>query len=187
MIDRLQVSQLPERYDLARSAVYTRMDALNIKPEKIGNKSYVNAEQIRLLDALHAFINTGRTTAEFLDMKGLQRTEDLSAEQTPGLSTGLSTLEPDLIRLVAAIAAEMATRLQPSAPEPDQLAYFEKLERAAQAGWLLSTSEVADLLKLPASELQLYGDRFAEAGFVFTRAGYRAGGEVAWRVSKPVK
>lgn len=180
-IDRLPVSQLPDRYKLARSAVYTRLDALGIKPERIGNKSYVSARQLRLLDELHQFIQQGGTTAEFLELKGISRAE----EDEPDLSSGLSTVQPDIIRLISTIAAEIAAKFQPALPDPDPLAYFEVLERAAQNGWLLRTSEVARLLELRTEDIQLYGDRFSEAGFVFTKAGYRSRGEVAWRVSKP--
>jgi hypothetical protein len=182
-IDRLPVSQLTDRYNLVRSAVYSRLDALGIKTERVGNKAYVNAQQIQLLDDLHAFINAGGTTAEFCESRGIQKPEDPPTEP----SSGLSAVQPDFARLVAAIASEIASRFQPTTPEPDPFSYFEVLERAYQNGWLLSTSELADLLDLLPSEMRQYGDRFAEAGFVFTKAGYRSGGEVAWKVSKPVK
>lgn len=183
-IDRLPVNQLSERYNLVRSAVYTRMDSLGIKPARIGNKAYINAEQLRLLDDLHEFVQSGGTAAEFRELRGIQKTE----EPTPtGQTAGLSTVQPEFAQLVAAIAAEMVSRLQLPTSEPDRFAYLEVLERAYQSGWLLSTSEIADLLDLLPSEIRLYGDSFSEAGFVFTKAGYRSGGEVAWKVSKPVK
>ncbi|MDX2098654.1 MAG: hypothetical protein SFW36_12835 [Leptolyngbyaceae cyanobacterium bins.59] len=182
-IERLPVSQLTNRYNLVRSAVYTRLDALKIKPERIGNKAYVDAEQLKLLDDLHEFISAGGTTAEFQERRGIPKIEEPSAEQ----SSGLSTVQPDFARLVAVIASEIASRFQPSPSEPDPFAYFEVLERAYQNGWLLSTSEIADLLNLLPSEIRQYGDRFSEAGFIFTKAGFRAGGEVAWKVSKAVK
>ena len=180
-IDRFPVSQLRARYNLVRSAVYSRMNALGITTQTIGNKAYVNAEQLGLLDDLHQFIKAGGTTAEFLERRGLQK----SGGDSSGLSSGLSTTQPnDIIKLVTAIASEVASKLQPPTPEPNPLAYFEDLERAAQNGWLLSTSEVAYLLDLSPSTIQKQGDRFSEAGFIFTRAGYRNQGEVAWRVSK---
>ncbi len=182
-IDRLPVNQLSERYNLARSAVYTRMEALGIKPTRIGNKSHVNAEQLKQLDELHEFINSGGTTAEFQERRGISKPKDGFAEQ----SSGLSVVQPDFAKLIAAIVAEVASRFQSSASEPDPYAYYEVLERAYQNGWLLSTSEIADLLDLLPSDIRHYGDSFSEAGFVFTKAGYRAGGEVAWRVSKLVK
>lgn len=182
-INRLPVSQLSDRYNLVRSAIYNRLDALRIKPERVGNKAYVNAEQLKLLDDLHQFIQAGGNTAEFLEMRGIQK----EPEQPPDMSTGLSTSQPDIVRLVAMIASEIAARFQPPVADPDPLAYFETLERAAQNGWLLRTSEVAYLLDLPPSSIREYGDRFSEAGFVFTKAGYRTRGEVAWKVSKPLK
>lgn len=182
-LDRLPVNQLTERYGLVRSAVYTRLEALGIKPEKIGNKSYVSAEQLRLLDDLHQFIQRGGNTAEFIESRGLQKREDSSS----GLSRGLSTVQPDMFQLVTEIAAQIASRFQPPTPEPDPLAYFQALEQAAQNGWLLRTSEIAYLLDLLPSDIQMYGDSFSEAGFIFTKAGYRSRGEVAWRVSKPIK
>lgn len=185
-IDRLPVNQLVERYNLARSAVYTRMEALGIKPEKVGNKAYLNAQQIRLMDELHVFINSGGTTAEFKESRGIQGAEKEN-EQAFEASSGLSTVQPDFARLVTAIAAEIASRFQPPTPQPDRFAYYEVLEKAYQSGWLLSTSEIADLLDLLPSEIRQYGDSFTEAGFIFTKAGYRSGGEVAWKVSKPVK
>lgn len=180
-ISRLPVGQLSDRYNLVRSAVYNRMDALGIKPERVGNKSFVNAEQIRLLDDLHQFIQAGGNTAEFIEMRGIRKEPD----KPPEMSSGLSTAQPDIVRLVAMIASEIAARFQPPLPDPDPLAYFETLERAARNGWLLRTSEVAYLLDMPPSAIREYGDRFSEAGFIFTKAGYRAPGEVAWRVSKP--
>ena len=66
---RIQVKNLSSRYELGKTAVYNRIKALGIKPERIGNRSYVNEAQIVLLDALHDFIQNGRTTAEFLFLR----------------------------------------------------------------------------------------------------------------------
>ncbi|MBE9077072.1 hypothetical protein IQ241_07140 [Romeria aff. gracilis LEGE 07310] len=182
-LDRLPVSQLPARYELARSAVYTRMGALGIQPQKVGNRSFVNAQQVGLLDELHRFINSGGTTAEFIDRMGIAQSGK-NPGQSPNLSSGLSVTPPDIVGLVRAIMAEMSSRFQPPSPEPDPLAYYRALEEVAQKGWQLKTSEVAYLLDLPPKEIERFDYQFYEAGFVFTRAGYRSGGEVAWRVSK---
>lgn len=182
-IDRLPVNLLMERYALVRSAVYTRLDALGIKPDRVGNKAYINSQQLKLLDELHQFIQSGGNTAEFLEMKGLKRAEEKSVEE----SSGLSTVQPDMLQLMSVFATELVSKLQPPSLSPDPLAYFERLEQAAHNGWLLRTTEVAELLKLSATEIQQYGDSFSEAGFTFTRAGYRSGGELAWKVSKPLK
>jgi hypothetical protein len=190
-IDRVPVNQLPDRYNLVRSAIYTRLDALGIEPEKVGNKSYVNAEQLRLLDNLHEFIQAGGTTAEFQESRGIRRRKDnsqASGQSASGQSAGLSTAQSqaDMSQFLN-VLSDFAAKLQPAAPQPNPFAYLETLERAAQSGWLLRTSEVAELLRLSPAEMQLYGDRFSEAGFVFTKAGYRSGGEIAWKVTKPIK
>jgi hypothetical protein len=186
-LDRLPVNQLPHRYRLARSAVYTRMEALGIETEKVGNKAYVNAEQLRLLDNLHEFLQAGGTTAEFIESRGLRRRREPSSNGlSTGSSAGLSGGQLDISQFFNALS-DFAAKLQPPRAEPDRLAYFEKLERAAQTGWLLRSSEIAELLNLSVAEMQFYGDRFSEAGFIFTKAGYRSGGEIAWRVSKPLK
>jgi len=53
------------------------------------------------------------------------------------------------------------------------------LERVAEKGWLLSTSQLAPLLGLRS----LSGKVFERYGFSFTRVG-RNGAESAWRVGK---
>jgi hypothetical protein len=185
-IDRIQVNQLMDRYGgLARSAVYKRLKDLGIKPEGIGNKSYINAEQLALMDELHHFLQSGknRSAAEFLDMKGLKKPDELDDDLSSGLSLGQPS---DIVQLVAAIAAQFANKLQPAAPARDPMAYFEVLERAAQSGWELKTSEVAYLLDVSIEEIEQCADRFNDAGFIFTQAGYRQNRR-SWKVSKPLK
>ncbi len=64
-IDNFPVSQLQSRFSLGKQAVYNRLDALGIKPFKEGNRSYITADQLQLLDQLHEHINQGGTMAEF--------------------------------------------------------------------------------------------------------------------------
>lgn len=184
-IDRIPVNQLSDRYKLARSAVYKRMSDLGIEREKIGNRAYVSADQVVLLDELHSFIGVGGNVAEFIARKGLDKPDAQSSGGSSGQSSGLALNQADLLKLVSAIAAEMTSKLQPAlAPPADPLAYYESLEKAVQGGWKLRTSELAALLKLSPAEIDRYNPSFKEAGFVFTRAGYRSGGETAWIVSK---
>lgn len=61
------------------------------------------------------------------------------------------------------------------------------LEEAYRNTWLLSTSELAQLLKVSPRTVRGYGEQFSDAGFVFTRAGTKKRGEVAWRISKRQK
>lgn len=188
-IDRIPVNQLVQRYKLARSAVYKRMSDLGIEREKIGNRAYVNAEQIALLDELHAFIQIGGNIAEFIARRGLspgKSSDDGSGqafEGAAGAAGGLSFSQPDMLKLLNAFAAEMAAQIRPA----DPLAYYESLEKAASRKWKLRTSELADLLNLDPEEIESYGQTFFEAGFAFNRAGFRSGGEAGWFVSKDLR
>ena len=43
------------------------------------------------------------------------------------------------------------------------------------------------MLKVSPRTVRSYGEQFSDAGFVFTRAGTRKRGEVAWEISKRQK
>lgn len=183
-IDRYPVSQLQDRYSLARSAVYKRMQDLRIVPEKVGQRSYITASQLQLMDELHVFINQGGSAAEFIEARGLrQRPGNNGSGQSSG-GSDLSITPNDFGGMIGALA-ELMGRM--GFGQPDPLKYFETLENAAKNGWLLSTSELAELIDLSSREIESYGDRFSEAGFVFSRAGYRKNGEIAWKVAKRLK
>jgi hypothetical protein len=182
-VDRVPLAQLPSRYSIARSAVYTRLKDLQISPSKDSKKAYVNAEQLQLLDALHEHIQKGGTTGEFLKQReqkqtGQSRTEEslVLLQDNPGQ---ISLTQPGaLVTLVETIVK----RLLPKSGS--RLSYLRELEEAYEKGWLLSTSEVADLLGLSPKTVASYGQAFADAGFVFTRAGTRKRGEIAWAIDK---
>jgi hypothetical protein len=128
-IVRVPISQLPSRYDIARSAIYTRLKDLRIEPSKEGKKAYVNAEQLQLLDELHEHINKGGTTGEFLKQRankstGLSRTnrtvQDSSIVQD---SSGQITLQPSgLVAVVEAIVKRLLPR------SGSRLSYLRELE-----------------------------------------------------------
>lgn len=50
------VSELLERYSLGKTRLYERMKRLNIKPHKIGTKSFLDEYQLRHMDDLHSYI-----------------------------------------------------------------------------------------------------------------------------------
>lgn len=191
-IDQYPVSQLPTRYDLARSAVYKRMEQLGITAERVGQRSYLTAAQVRLMDELHQFIQQGGNAAEFVEARGL-RPRSTAPNAGMGVplddsdgSSALANMSGDFGKFISLIVAEVMNRVQ-RGPEPDPLNYFDRLESAAQNGWLLGTSEVANLLDLPPASIEQFGDSFFEAGFIFSRSGYRKQGEIAWRVTKRLK
>jgi hypothetical protein len=190
-IDRFPLAQLPSRYGIARSALYTRLKDLKIEPAKDGKRAYVNAQQIQLLDALHQHIQKGGITGEFLkklpsNSPGQSRAVDQTDEDSPRQSRVLVQDSPGQILLSqpAALITVVETIVKRLIPGGGRLNHLRELEEAYEKGWLLSTSELADLLKLSKATVRGYGEQFSDAGFVFTRAGTRKRGEMAWKISK---
>ena len=106
---------------------------------------------------------------------------------TPGLIEAI----PALIEgFVPALADALASRLTPLvegisaklAPPPNPLAELEALERAYSKRWILSTSQLASVLKLSPRTIA-DAQTFERHGFIFTRAG-KVGAEIGWRVGK---
>ena len=89
------------------------------------------------------------------------------------------TLQPTtLVTVVEAIVKRFIP------PSNSRLTYLRELEEAYQNDWLLSTSEIANLLGLTQKTITSYGQEFSDAGFVFTRVGMRKRGEIAWAIDK---
>jgi hypothetical protein len=177
---------LPSRYGIARSNLYTRLKDLGIEPEKMGKKAYVNAEQLQLLDALHEHIQKGGTTGEFLkSLNGDSQRERYADRTQLNQTLAASPNEQNIVfqpHALVAVVEAIVKRLLPNSG--NRLSYLRELEEAYERGWLLSTSEVADLLRLSPKTIAGYGQEFSDAGFVFTRAGTRKGGELAWSIDK---
>ncbi|MBD6619749.1 MarR family transcriptional regulator [Komarekiella sp. 'clone 1'] len=199
-LDRVPVAQLPDKYGIVKSVLYDRINRLGIKPTKIGNKSYVSGEQLELLDQLDAHMKAGGSMANFADQYASQSGSQYehfdsgieSASQSDGqlTVTGLTASQlgqlPQLIEgLVTRLIPAIVRQLPGLASDP--VAHLRALEEAYKNGWLLSTRELATLLKLSPATVRGYGTQFDDAGFVFTRAGVRKGGEVAWSIGKPKK
>jgi len=201
-LDRISVAQLPDRYSITRSVVYNRLNDLSIKPERLGNKAYVNAQQLDLLDRLHQHIQDGGITADFLAATG--RSGIQSGLQSVGLSDGQSEssarlsgtesspqsvgrsgiqsakLSDGQVMLVDAqaltILGEIMTRF---VPLPAPLANLRAIQEACDQGWLLSTSHLVALLGVK----NLSGQMIERYGFRFMRVGHN-GAESAWRVGQ---
>ena len=186
-VDRIPLSQLPSRYKIARSALYTRLKDLKIESEKLGKKAYVNAEQLQLLDDLHSHLQKGGTTGEFLKQRQKKGTVQFQTDNRTDENEVLFQNSSGQISLaqpgaIVALVEAVVKRLVPSSGS--RLSYLRELEEAYEKGWLLSTSEIASLLGLSPKTIREYGKEFEDAGFVFTRAGTRRRGEIAWAIGK---
>ena len=187
-VDLIPLSQLPSRYGIARSNLYNRLKDLKIESVKQGRKAFVTAAGLQLLDALHAHLEQGGTTSEFIKQQAnnhhLVNIPTTYPEVSPSFETEYSS-EPTISLHPSALVGVIETvvkRLIP--PSRSRLTYLRELEEAYQNQWLLSTSEVADLLGLSQKTITNYGQEFSDAGFIFERAGIRKGGEIAWSIDK---
>lgn len=171
------VSGLQERYDLAsRQAVYDRLAALSIKPVTRGRLS---DEQLTKLDRLNEWLkaNPHSAIADFPQEPEVMLL-DLAVDRQP-LETVDKPLDNsqqtfDLLELAESFARHLSKMRDP-------LQHYIALERAIASGWLLSTTEVEQLIKTKPR-----GDRFQRGSFVFIRSG-KIGAQAAWKVLKVVE
>ncbi|NER27263.1 MAG: hypothetical protein F6J89_06395 [Symploca sp. SIO1C4] len=166
-IDPYPVAELPSRYKLGKQAVYNRLEALQIKPHRQGNRSYIGLEQLQALDQLEEHLVSGGTMGDF-NSPPLE--SSLSPVDTVDLSTGLNRTD-DLITLIERIATAVK-------PLSDPLAHLEQLEKAVANNWLLSTKEVQRVIGVKPK-----GEKFTRGSFTFVRSG-KIGNQSAWRVVK---
>jgi hypothetical protein len=173
-LDLIPIGNLIDRYGVARSNIYNRLSGLGIEPEKQGGKAYINADQLALMDALNQHLKGGGTIADFQGQLSYRTGRSEKSYKTQDNLNSLEVTEqPALIAtLMSAIAA-----FQPQQKDP--LANLETLERVAEKGWLLSTSQLAPLVGVKTPT----GKQFTRYGFTFTRAG-KNGAESAWKVTK---
>ncbi len=187
-VDLIPLSQLPSRYGIARSNLYNRLKDLKIESVKQGRKAFITMAGLQLLDELHTHLEQGGTTSEFIKQQANNHHLVNIPTAIPEVSNSFETeysSEPTVSlnpSILVGVIETVVKRLIPSSKS--RLTYLRELEEAYQNEWLLSTSEVADLLGLNQKTITNYGQEFSDAGFIFERAGVRKGGEIAWSIDK---
>lgn len=171
--EEFPVKDLHDRYDIGRTWFYeTYLPAMEKtelgRPLKRGNKSFVTLEQLKFLDAMDIAIKENRLD-EFLNERAVS---EQSSEQSGQLATTTQS-DPSAVISILAEAIIQASR------QADPLAHIQALQKACDQGWLLSSSELAPLLKLS----RISGQTIARYGFICTRLG-RNGAESAWKITR---
>jgi hypothetical protein len=211
IVDPYPVKDLPDRYGIGRTSLYSRLDALGIEPVRRGTKSYVSAAQVALLDQLRDHMLAGGMIGEFPPIRALskqdyqERMGDIveSIDNPPELfvrqsANSLNERPQTLTEQASPQFGAMSWLLAPIAPTLDRIAtqlealtsqrqdpfaYYRQLEEFAQNGWLIKSNELGALLGVSPSTIAGYGQQFEAAGFLFTRSGKR-GRITEWRISK---
>ncbi len=201
-IDNFPVSQLQSRFSLGKQAVYNRLDALDIKPFKEGNRSYITADQLQLLDQLHEHINQGGTMAEFkksaaspvdkiespVDKAGslvdkLESPVDKAGSLVDTVERGMTKgAANNLEVLVQIFSAGVEKAIASSVQAKNPLWYMVELKRAADEGWLLTTKEVQELIGVK-PRTKKGESTYTRGSFSFVKSG-KIGGQTAWKVVK---
>lgn len=199
-LDRFPVSGLTTRYNIRTSAVYNRMKAVGIQPLKAGRNAYLNAEQLRLMDLIQEHLNRGGVLDNFpipdwYDPEisnGNSTAIPLEVSQPSSRSEiqlpGIASWSPNFFESTATLLLQGLRSIFPPPISPAkrgwELSYLRELEEACEKGWLVSTENLANLLDVQGKTIARRGYQFMDAGFLFTRVGKRANGQLAWRVSR---
>lgn len=181
LVDELPLKSLPARYEISRSQMFNRINALGIKTIKRQQKAYVNADQLALLDQLHKLLQQDYSLESAVaiilgnlpEQQSMVHVPQEVVEQSHGAAGQLEMMQ----MLMAAIAHQQPAAALLAPPNP--LSRFEQLQAIADHGWRPSTSELAKILGLAS----LSGSTFERYGFRFTRAG-KNGAQSAWKVEK---
>lgn len=195
-IESFPVKDLPDRYSIGRTILYERMNALNITPERQGNRGYITLEQLNLLDDLDKHIKSGQTTPEFLRQHGITsepgvynvrsvrsergeqmengfQTETAIARRESSIPTTLVQLPEELIQILALF---LDSRVDP-------FHQYDALAKAAREGYYLPTSMLLPLLSRKSIPKLDDHDRFKSMGFVFWKLG-KIGNQYQWKITK---
>lgn len=178
-VENYPVSDLPSRFNLGKQAVYNRLEALSIKPIKVGKRSYISAEQLEVLDRLHLHIDQCGSMADFESSHLLQIIPLDAIDKSTGLVENVHTQAELLVNLIAgAVSGAIASTVQQRNP----LWYMSELEKAEAQSWLLTTSEVHQLIGVkPTTPKKV--SIYQRGCFIFTKAG-KIGTQTAWKVKK---
>lgn len=159
----MKPTEVMERYGLkSRQSAYDRINALKSKNITVSSDS---------LDKLDRHIKDGGTLADFAQVEVAPLPVEPAEIVYPRNISGGG--EDNFIQLVK----EIGTALKPAA---DPLQHYCSLERAIASSWLLSTSEVKQLIGTKPT-----GEKYQRGSFVFIKAG-KMGNQSAWRVMKVV-
>lgn len=150
-VDSVPVASLTDRYQIGRTAIYDRLKALGIEPEKRGRASHISSAQLDQMDQLDLRLKAG----EPMPIMTTEHSPDTYTEQPP--NTSIATLSPSTDAAILTLAAMLK---RPS----DPLSNHAALQRCADSKWLLSSAQLREFVGI-----QPKGNEFKRMGFTFTR------------------
>jgi hypothetical protein len=177
----LTTRQAAERYGCENnySTFHNRMVKLGIKPERRGRQSFLNQQQIQLLDRLDSHLKSGGTFAGFEIEEGETKPMNINSyNQLVPTSPNNSIVGNGKIGDI-----EIAAALQSLAMKNyDILTPQKRLKEAVDNEFLLTTEQVSQILGLSSSTISSWKSGTQRLGFLFHKE--HEGSFVVWRVSR---
>lgn len=179
--DELTTRQAAERYGCENnySTFHNRMVKLEIKPERRGRQSFLNAEQIEILDRLDTYLKSGGTFATFEKEVGATKSMGLSKSarfdsrtNNSSITTTGSIGDTDIVAALQLIAMKNYDVLSPQ----------KKLLEAVTHKFLLTTDQVAAILGYSRNTISSWESGTYKIGFSFAKI--KEGSSTLWQISK---
>lgn len=179
----MKIKELQERYGLkTRQSIYDWIKAakLELAKDERGH-SYATPEQIETLDQLSEHLKAGGTLSSFTPVstpKIYTPTDTIIDTHDPStvyqIVDTVNSAEDTPMVVLERLVGAIASNIQPRSP----LWFHEELEKAADLGWVLSSSDVEALIGVKPK-----GNTYQRGGWEFVRAG-KIGNQGAWKVKK---
>jgi len=172
MTRQMKIKDLQERYNISsRQTLYNRLKAAEVDLAiGEGREKQATPEQVELLDQLERHLQNGGSLKNFTPVS-LAVVEPVSAPVQGALDTVQS---PQDTSLMLQFVEALQTVVQPQ----DPLWFHERLEKAAEGSWQLTTREVRELIGVKPK-----GKEYRRGCWLFRKVG-RIGNQSAWTVEK---
>jgi len=173
--------QAAERYGCDNySTFHNRMVKLGIKPERRGRQSFLNQQQIQLLDRLDTHLKSGGVFGNFEIEEGATRSMSestssgkLVASKVNHIATSGSIGDIEIIAALQSLAMKNYDVLTPQ----------KRLKEAADNNFLLTTDQVSQILGLNGNTIRSWKSGTQRLGFIFHKE-HEGSSSVVWKVNK---
>lgn len=173
--------QAAERYGCDNySTFHNRMVKLGIKPERRGRQSFLNQQQIQLLDRLDTHLKSGGVFGNFEIEEGATKpmqqsssSAKLVAKKIDSIATNGSIGDVEIIAALQSLATQNYDVLTPQ----------KRLKEAVDNDFLLTTEQVSQILGLNPNTVRSWRSGTQRLGFVFQKE-HEGSSAVVWRVRR---
>lgn len=172
--------QAAERYGCDNySTFHNRMVKLGIKPERRGRQSFLNQQQIQLLDRLDIHLKSGGVFGNFEIEEGATKpmhesssSGKLVAGKVGSIATSGSIGDIEIIAALQSLAMKNYDVLTPQ----------KRLQEAVDNDFLLTTEQVSQILGLNSNTVRSWKGETQKLGFTFHKE--HEGSSVIWRITR---